>query len=246
MADFNFKQHVAPVQDVETDTSGGHGGDGGESDSVAFGYNTSEAGDGGYAKAGDGGDSKAYSEGGSADQDGLLNLNLLGGPTGGDSIAASRAGDGGDARADGGDATTLGYTTSHSSADGGHGGDGGNAHVYADQDTNVRNDFDFDNSFNEDNDTVYAKNSFNQDNDGVDNAGGYINNSVVAGDDIRDSMNSDDDVRIDDSYNTDNREYNIDNSDDDFSYTEIKDSFNKEDNDFLDLDVAKDIDILNG
>jgi hypothetical protein len=245
MADFKFQQHVAPVQDIDTDTSGGHGGDGGESNSLAFGYNKSEAGDGGYARGGDGGDSRAYSEGGDANQSGLLNLNLLGGPSGGDSIAASRAGHGGNADADGGNATTLGYTSSQSSADGGDGGEGGNAYVYADQDTNVRNDFDFNRSFNEDNDTFYAKNSFNQDNDGVDNAGGRIDDSVVAGDDINRSFNSDDDVEINNSYNTDNREYNIDNSDDDFHYTEIKDSYNR-DNDFLDLDVTRDIDILNG
>jgi hypothetical protein len=93
-----------------------------------------------------------------------------------------------------------------------------------DNDTTLIND-----SFNEDNDTTVYKNSFNQDNDGVDNKGGVINDSVVAGDDIDRSFNSDDDTYIDRSFNTDNSETNIDASDDDVYYTEIRDSFKSDD-----------------
>ncbi|MGH3912692.1 MAG: hypothetical protein ACRDTC_04685, partial [Pseudonocardiaceae bacterium] len=114
-------------------------------------------------------------------------------------------------------------TVAESSADGGAGGAGGPAYVYADQDTTVVNDFDFEDSFNEDN-------------DGVDNQGGLIHNSNVAGDDIEDSFNSDDDTVVNDSFNTDNSVTNIDASDDDVVVTDIDDSFNSDD-DLLDLDI---------
>ena len=48
-------------------------------------------------------------------------------------------------------------------------------------------------SFNEDNDITVIQDSFNQDNDGVDNKGGSIDDSVVTGDDMSESVNSDDD-----------------------------------------------------
>ncbi|HET9117426.1 MAG TPA: hypothetical protein VFN75_05000, partial [Pseudonocardiaceae bacterium] len=203
MADFKFEQNVVPVQHLNTDTSGGNGGHGGDSSALAFGYNTSHAGNGGEALGGDGGDanggngnglglggpggdSVAQSHAGDAHQAGLLNLNLFGGPTGGDSAAVSQggaggpggglgvggnggfAGSGGNADAHGGDAHTLGYTTAGSSADGGQGGHGGAADVSANQNTLVDNNFRFDHSFNEDNHTTYIDHSFNHDNYGVD------------------------------------------------------------------------------
>jgi hypothetical protein len=258
MADFKFEQNVVPVQHVNTDTSGGNGGHGGDSSALAFGYNTSHAGDGGTAVGGSGGDasggdgnglglggpggeSAAHSHAGDANQAGLLNLNLFGGPTGGDSAAVSQggaggpgvgqgvggnggfAGSGGDADAHGGDAQTLGYTTAGSTADGGQGGNGGDATVDANQNTLVNNDLNFDHSFNEDNHTTYIDHSFNHDNHGVDNTGGNIDHSVVTGD------------GIDHSFNTQN----------DLHYTEIQDSFNHvEDNHVLDLDVNHVIDFL--
>ncbi|MGH3766946.1 MAG: hypothetical protein ACRDS0_04395 [Pseudonocardiaceae bacterium] len=258
MSDFKFEQNVAPVQHVNTDTSGGAGGQGGDSSALAFGYNESHAGDGGEAFGGSGGDasggngtgvgvggpggdSLAHSDAGDANQFGLLNLNLGGGPTGGDSVAASQggaggggfgqgiggsggvAGDGGNASADGGNATTYGLTSAHSSADGGGGGNGGAANVNAAQNTGVSNKFDFDHSFNEDNHTTYIGHSFNQDNDGVDNKGGDIHHSIVAGDDI------------DHSFNPDN----------DLNYTQIKDSGNSfEENHNTDIDINHVFDIL--
>jgi hypothetical protein len=83
-------------------------------------------------------------------------------------------------------------------------------------------------SFNEDNDTTTIRDSFNQDNDGVDNSGGTIYDSAVAGDDIENSFNSDDDTAVVNSFNTDNSETNIDASDDDVNFTEISDSSNRE------------------
>jgi hypothetical protein len=274
MADFNYTQYVAPVQKIETDTSGG---DAGDSTALAFGYNKADAGDGGTAVGGDsgdanggdgngwaesgrGGDSEVDSEGGNATQTGLLNLNLFSDVEGGDSDVESEGGDsgpafglgaggdggttgrGGDATSNGGDALALNETEANSSADGGNGGD---AVVVADQDTTVRNDFDFTNSFNENNDTNTYKNSFNEDNDGIDNAGGQMNGSVVAGDDIDDSLNSEENYDIDRSFNTDNSRTNIDASDDDEYRFDIEDSFNQEDNDFLDLDIRDNfIDVL--
>lgn len=56
-------------------------------------------------------------------------------------------------------------------------------------------------SFNEDNDITVIEDSFNQDNDGVDNKGGSIDDSVVTGDDMSDSVNSDDDTTLTESHN---------------------------------------------
>jgi hypothetical protein len=258
MADFKFEQNVMPVQHIDTDTSGGNGGGGGDSGALAWGYNTSHAGDGGTAVGGSGGDanggagnglglggrggeSVAHSDAGDANQFGLLNLNLGGGPTGGDSVAASQggnggggfgqgfggnggfAGSGGDADASGGNATTYGVTAANSSASGGNGGDGGDADVSATQNTGVSNHLDFDNSFNEDNHKTYIDDSFNRDNHGVDNTGGHIDNSVVTGD------------GIDRSFNTEN----------DLHYTDIKDSYNHvESNHLVDVDINHVIDFM--
>ena len=75
-----------------------------------------------------------------------------------------------------------------SSADGGSGGYGGAVVNDASQNTSVSNSFS--NVGNEDNDFTLIKDSFNQDNDGVDNSHGIIDDSVVAGDDIKDSLNN--------------------------------------------------------
>jgi hypothetical protein len=56
--------------------------------------------------------------------------------------------------------------------------------IHAGGDVNVEN------SFNQDNDVNVIKDSYNQDNDGVDNKGGTIDHSPVAGDDIKDSLNT--------------------------------------------------------
>jgi hypothetical protein len=105
--------------------------------------------------------------------------------------------------------------------------------IHADGDVTIED------SFNEDNDVNVIEDSFNQDNDGVDNKGGTIDDSVVAGEDIDDSLNSDDDTTVSDSYNVDNRETNVDASDDDTTGIEVEDSYN-EDNDAVDIDVAED------
>jgi hypothetical protein len=57
-------------------------------------------------------------------------------------------------------------------------------------------------SFNEDNDITVVEDSFNQDNDGVDNKGGSIDHSVVGGDDLSSSLNSDDDATMTGSHDT--------------------------------------------
>ena len=73
-------------------------------------------------------------------------------------------------------------------------------------------------SFNSDTEVTVTQieDSFNQDNDGVDNKGGVINDSAVAGDDIDDSFNETDNS-VNDSHNAD-ESYNTDgsyNTDDD-------------------------------
>jgi hypothetical protein len=57
-------------------------------------------------------------------------------------------------------------------------------------------------SFNSDNDITVITDSFNQDNDGVDNKGGSIDDSVVTGDDMSSSLNTDDDATMTESHNT--------------------------------------------
>lgn len=91
-------------------------------------------------------------------------------------------------------------------------------------------DVTIDGSFNQDTDVsvTQIEDSFNQDNDGVDNKGGVIDDSVVAGDDINDSLNkTDNSTNVDDSFNTDNStdvdgSFNTDNSTD----VDADDSFN--------------------
>ncbi|MGH3766515.1 MAG: IniB N-terminal domain-containing protein [Pseudonocardiaceae bacterium] len=70
--------------------------------------------------------------------------------------------------------------------------------IQAGGDVNVKD------SFNQDNHVNVVKDSFNQDNDGVDNKGGTIDHSPVAGHDTTDSLNSHNDTtatKIDDSGN---------------------------------------------
>ena len=88
---------------------------------------------------------------------------------------------------------------------------------------------------NDDNDVTFIKDSYNQDNDGVDNSHGVIHDSVVAGDDIKGSLNNHESVDIDDSYNDTSTETNTDSS----TNTSYDHSFNgnKFDNDGLDLDL---------
>ncbi len=93
-------------------------------------------------------------------------------------------------------------------------------------------------SFNQDNDVNVIEDSFNQDNDAVDNKGGTIDDSAVAGDDIEGSLNSDDDTAVVDSYNQDNDETNVNASDDDTIEVGVEGSYN-EDNDVVDADMAE-------
>jgi hypothetical protein len=103
--------------------------------------------------------------------------------------------------------------------------------IHADGDVTIED------SFNQDNDVNVIEDSFNQDNDGVDNKGGTIDNSAVAGDNIEDSLNSDDDIDVSDSYNADNSETNVDASDDDTTKVSVEESYNTEDNDVVDVDA---------
>jgi hypothetical protein len=84
--------------------------------------------------------------------------------------------------------------------------------IQADGDVTIKD------SFNQDNDVTVIKDSFNQDNDGVDNKGGTINDSAVAGEDVKDSFNSKDTAVVN-SFNEDNSETNIDTSDGDTAET---------------------------
>jgi hypothetical protein len=102
--------------------------------------------------------------------------------------------------------------------------------IHADGDVTIED------SFNQDNDVNVIEDSFNQDNDGVDNKGGTIEDSTVAGEDIEDSLNSDDDTVVDGSFTTDNSETNVDASDDDTTEVDVQGSYH-EDNDETDVDV---------
>lgn len=90
-------------------------------------------------------------------------------------------------------------------------------------------------SFNEDNDIVVIQDSFNQDNDGVDNKGGSIDDSVIGGDDIDSSLNSDDDATMTGSHNDTVSDTDTDLSTD----TTVEGSFtgNVSDDDYIDVDV---------
>ncbi|MGH3898528.1 MAG: IniB N-terminal domain-containing protein [Pseudonocardiaceae bacterium] len=101
--------------------------------------------------------------------------------------------------------------------------------IHADGDVTIED------SFNQDNDVNVIEDSFNQDNDGVDNKGGTIEDSPVAGDDIEDSLNSDDDVAIDAS----DDDVVVDASDDDTTQTSVEDSFNSTDDDGVDVDLTE-------
>jgi hypothetical protein len=94
-------------------------------------------------------------------------------------------------------------------------------------------DVSIEDSFNSETDVNVIEDSFNQDNDGVDNKGGVIDDSAVAGDDIEDSYNSDDDTAIDAS----DDDTLIDASDDDTTSTTVEDSGNSDD-DLVDVDVS--------
>ena len=103
--------------------------------------------------------------------------------------------------------------------------------IHADGDVTIED------SFNEDNDVNVIEDSFNQDNDGVDNKGGTIDDSAVAGDDIDESLNSEEETTVTDSYN-DNSETNVDASDDDITEAGVENSFNNtEDNDVVDVEA---------
>jgi hypothetical protein len=106
--------------------------------------------------------------------------------------------------------------------------------IHADGDVTIED------SFNQDNDVNVIEDSFNQDNDGVDNKGGTIEDSTVAGEDIEDSLNSDDDTVVDGSFTTDNSETNVDASDDDTTEVDVQGSYH-EDNDETDVD---DVDVV--
>jgi hypothetical protein len=90
-------------------------------------------------------------------------------------------------------------------------------------------------SFNEDNDITVVQDSFNQDNDGVDNKGGSIDHSVVTGDDMSSSLDSDDDTTVTDAHNTTVSDNDADLSTD----TTAEGSFNGNvsDDDFIDAHV---------
>ena len=95
---------------------------------------------------------------------------------------------------------------------------------------NAEGDVTVTDSFNQDNDVNVIEDSFNEDNDGVDNKGGTIDDSVVAGEDIEDSFTSNDDTSVTDSYNDNSA--NVDVSDDDGTDLDVRQSYN-EDNDEL-------------
>jgi hypothetical protein len=92
-------------------------------------------------------------------------------------------------------------------------------------------------SFNSDNSVTVIDDSFNQDNDGVDNKGGSIDHSTVAGDDIDDSLNNEHDTTVSNSHNTTDIETNTDASHD----TTVDTSYNHNTlNTGIDTDVSID------
>jgi hypothetical protein len=94
--------------------------------------------------------------------------------------------------------------------------------IHAGGDVNVTD------SFNQDNDTTVVKDSFNQDNDGVDNKGGTIDHSPVAGHDIDHSLNSSNATTVSNSGNTDNSHTNVDASDDHSTAINVQDSYHQD------------------
>jgi hypothetical protein len=116
-----------------------------------------------------------------------------------------------------------------------------------DQDTiNIHADGDLTitDSFNEDNDIVVIDESYNQDNDGVDNKGGSIDDSVIAGDDLSGSLNTDDDTTVSGSENTTVTETHTDLSTD--STVDASFNGNTSDDDFIDTDVDVDAGSVSG
>lgn len=89
-------------------------------------------------------------------------------------------------------------------------------------------------SFNSDNDITVIQDSFNQDNDGVDNKGGSIDDSVVTGDDMAGSVNSDDDATQTGSHNATVTETDLSTD------TTVDGSFsgNVSDDDYVDVAVV--------
>lgn len=83
-------------------------------------------------------------------------------------------------------------------------------------------------SFNQDTDVTMIEDSYNQDNDGVDNKGGTIDDSALAGEDIEDSY-TDDDTTVTDSHKTDNSISDIDASNDDTTATTVGDTYTTDD-----------------
>ena len=108
--------------------------------------------------------------------------------------------------------------------------------IHADGDVNIAD------SFNQDTDVNMIEDSFNQDNDGVDNKGGKIDHSAVAGDDIAHSFTSDDDTTVTDSYKVDNSVSDVDASSDDTTSVDVHNSYNP-DNDGTDVDAEDGADV---
>ncbi len=82
--------------------------------------------------------------------------------------------------------------------------------IIDDRDTVVLGDYE-DNSTTE---NTIIEDSFNEDNDGVDNKGGTIDDSIVAGEDVEDSGNEETNVEIEDSFqdNSEDNDTEIDDS----------------------------------
>jgi len=108
--------------------------------------------------------------------------------------------------------------------------------IHADGDVNIAD------SFNQDTDINMIEDSFNQDNDGVDNKGGKIDHSAVAGDDIDHSFTSDDDTTVTDSYKVDNSISDVDASSDDTTSVDVHNSYNPDD-DGTDVDAEDGADV---
>jgi hypothetical protein len=96
----------------------------------------------------------------------------------------------------------------------------------------------------EDNSTTkhtIVEDSFNQDNDGVDNKGGTIDDSIVAGDDVENSGNQDNDTEVTDSFNEDNDTVTVDDSynedNDQDNDTLVADGSFNEDNDETTVEI---------
>ena len=112
--------------------------------------------------------------------------------------------------------------------------------IIDDRDTTITGD----NVHYEDNSTTehtIVEDSFNEDNDGVDNKGGTIDDSIVAGDDVENSGNQDNDTEVTDSYNEDNDTVTVDDSynedNDQDNDTLVADGSFNEDNDETTVEI---------